>query len=37
MTRVAFVLLVSTVLLGSFAAVGRTQVRQFEPVPTTSC
>ncbi len=32
MTRVAFTLMVSTVLLGSFAAVGRTQVRQFEPV-----
>ena len=32
MTRVAFTLLVSTVLLGSFAAVGSTQVRNFEPV-----
>ena len=32
MTRVAFTLMVSTVLLGSFAAVGRTQVRHFEPV-----
>ena len=32
MTRVAFTLIVSTVLLGSFAAAGRTQVRNFEPV-----
>ena len=32
MTRVAFTLIVSTVLLGSFAAVGKTQVRHFEPV-----
>ena len=32
MTRVAFTLIVSTVLLGSFAAVGRTQVRNVEPV-----
>ena len=32
MTRVAFTLIVSTVLLGSFAAIGRTQVRHFEPV-----
>ena len=32
MTRVAFTLIVSTVLLGSFVAVGRAQVRNFEPV-----
>ena len=32
MTRVAVTLIVSTVLLGSFAAVGKTHVRHFEPV-----
>ena len=32
MTRVACVLIVATLGLGSFAAVGRTQVRDFEPV-----